>query len=143
MMLYIRILFFLLFFNICNFIYGDEYKMNQIVNVRVNNNDFKLVLYDNDTARDFLSLLPLNINMNDLNRNEKYYYLDKNLKTKTESINNIKTGDFMLYGNNCIVLFYESFRTSYKYTKIGYIENFDNLKNILGYDDVYIHFSID
>lgn len=143
MILYIRILFFLLFFNICNFIYGDEYKMNQIVNVRVNNNDFKLVLYDNDTARDFLSLLPLKIKMNDLNRNEKYYYLDKNLKTKTESINNIKTGDFMLYGNNCIVLFYESFRTSYKYTKIGYIENFDNLKNILGYDDVYIHFSID
>ena len=139
----IKILFFLLFFNICNFIYGDEYKMNQIVNVRVNNNDFKLILYDNDTARDFLSLLPLNIKMNDLNRNEKYYYLDKNLKTKTESINNIKTGDFMLYGNNCIVLFYESFRTSYKYTKIGYIENFDNLKNILGYDDVYIHFSID
>ena len=117
--------------------------MNQIVNVRVNNNDFKLILYDNDTARDFLSLLPLNIKMNDLNRNEKYYYLDKNLKTKTESINNIKTGDFMLYGNNCIVLFYESFRTSYKYTKIGYIENFDNLKNILGYDDVYIYFSID
>ena len=35
----------------------------------------------------------------------------------------------MLFGNNCLVIFYESFDTSYSYTKIGHIDNLDNLGN--------------
>ena len=35
----------------------------------------------------------------------------------------------MLYGNNCLVVFYKSFETSYSYTKIGHIENFEDLGN--------------
>ena len=35
----------------------------------------------------------------------------------------------MLYGNNCLVIFYKSFDTSYSYTKIGHIDNLDNLGN--------------
>ena len=39
----------------------------------------------------------------------------------------------MLYGNNCLVVFYKSFDTSYSYTKIGHIENLPDLedKNII------------
>jgi hypothetical protein len=33
----------------------------------------------------------------------------------------------MLYGNNCLVIFYKSFDTSYQYTKIGHIENLDDI----------------
>ena len=33
----------------------------------------------------------------------------------------------MLFGNNCLVIFYESFDTSYSYTKIGHIDNLDDL----------------
>ena len=46
----------------------------------------------------------------------------------------------MLYGNNCIVIFYESFNTSYSYTKIGYIENPDNIKDALGSGSVNVTF---
>ena len=35
----------------------------------------------------------------------------------------------MLFGNNCLVIFYESFDTTYSYTKIGHIDNLDNLEN--------------
>ena len=31
--------------------------------------------------------------------------------------------------NNCLVVFYKSFDTSYSYTKIGHIENFEDLGN--------------
>lgn len=128
----------------CNSIYGDSATMNTLnnyVNLRINNKEYKLILYDNDTARDFLRMLPLTITMNDLNSNEKYYNLSKSLTTKSERAGSIKRGDFMLYGNNCLVLFYESFSTSYSYTRIGYIENTDGLKDSLGMGSIEITFS--
>lgn len=128
----------------CNSIYGDSATMNTLnnyVNLRINNKEYKLILYDNDTARDFLRMLPLTITMNDLNSNEKYYNLSKSLTTKSERAGSIKRGDFMLYGNNCLVLFYESFSTSYSYTRIGYIENTDGLKDSLGNGSIEITFS--
>ena len=128
----------------CNSIYGDSATMNTLnnyVNLRINNKEYKLILYDNDTARDFLKMLPLTITMNDLNSNEKYYNLSKSLTTKSERAGSIKRGDFMLYGNNCLVLFYESFSTSYSYTRIGYIENTDGLKDSLGRGSIEITFS--
>ena len=133
----------------CNSVYGDNTTMenlntlNASVNVKIKDKEYKLKLYDNQTAKDFLALLPLTVNMNDLNSNEKYYNLSKNLTTKTENIGSIKTGDFLLYGNNCIVLFYESFRTSYSYTRLGYIENTEGLKEALGRGSIEITFSLE
>ena len=128
----------------CNSIYGDITNMNTLnnyVSLKINNKEYKLILYDNDTARDFLKMLPLKITMNDLNSNEKYHNLSSSLTTKSERVGSIKRGDFMLYGNNCLVLFYESFSTSYSYTKIGYIENTDGLKDSLGRGSIEITFS--
>ncbi|TXJ37376.1 cyclophilin-like fold protein [Brachyspira pilosicoli] len=128
----------------CNSIYGDSTNMNTLnnyVSLKINNKEYKLILYDNDTARDFLKMLPLKITMNDLNSNEKYHNLSSILTTKSERVGSIKRGDFMLYGNNCLVLFYESFSTSYSYTKIGYIENTDGLKDSLGSGSIEITFS--
>ena len=50
----------------------------------------------------------------------------------------IHTGDIMLYGSNCIVLFYEDFSTSYSYTPIAYIEDTNGLKSALGSGDVTV-----
>ena len=131
----------------CNSVYGDNMNnlniLNKSVNIKIKNKEYKLKLYDNQTAKYFLALLPLTVNMNDLNSNEKYHNLSKNLTTKTENIGNIKTGDFLLYGNNCIVLFYESFRTSYSYTRLGYIENTEGLKEALGRGSIEITFSLE
>ena len=76
--------------------------------------------------------------MNELNGNEKYYYLDQKLPTNSQAVGYITAGDVMLYGNNCLVIFYESFSTSYSYTKIGHIENAENLKTILGTGNVTV-----
>ena len=47
----------------------------------------------------------------------------------------------MLYGNNCLVLFYKSFSTEYSYTKIGYIENPSNLADaVCQRDNIIVSF---
>lgn len=74
-------------------------------------------------------MLPLELNMSELNGNEKYAYLDKSLPTNSYNPKHINSGDVMLFGDNCLVIFYDSFNTSYSYTKIGHIDNLPNLGN--------------
>lgn len=112
----------------------DEEKENKNMNeitLKINDNDYKLILEDNETVSDLINRLPLNLSMNELNGNEYYSYLDFTLKDNPENINNIEVGDVMLYGDNCIVIFYKSFTTTYKYTKIGHIDSIDNLEQDL------------
>jgi hypothetical protein len=49
----------------------------------------------------------------------------------------------MLYGNNCLVLFYEGFNTSYSYTRIGHFENASGLAAAVGTGDATVKFEID
>ena len=41
----------------------------------------------------------------------------------------INKGDVYLYNNNCLVIFYKSFTTSYSYTYIGHINDLADLDN--------------
>lgn len=103
---------------------------------------YKVNLYDNSTVNQLLERLPMTLSMDDLHQNEKYHYLNKSLPTNSESIGTIEAGDLMLFGSDCIVLFYETFTTSYQYTRIGHLENIDRLKEILGNKSVEITFQI-
>lgn len=67
--------------------------------------------------------------MSELNGNEKYVYMNDLFLTSSIKPKHINAGDVMLYGNNCLVIFYKSFDTSYSYTKIGHINNLPNLGN--------------
>ena len=104
----------------------DEAKMNKIY-VDINNEKLEINLEDNSTVSALIELLPLDITMNDLNSNEKYVYLDKSLPTNTYNPEHIEAGDVMLFGDNCLVIFYETFDTSYSYSKIGHIDNLPKL----------------
>lgn len=55
---------------------------------------FKSFLFD-------FSLLHLEIEMNELNGNEIYYYPDQDLPTNSYQSHNIETGDIMLFGSSC------------------------------------------
>ncbi len=109
-----------------------ESSLNEEINsVKVTINDKKYIiqLEDNETAKSFVNLLPQEYDMSELNGNEKYVYLNNTLPTNASNPKRINSGDVMLYGNNCLVIFYKSFDTSYSYTKIGHIDNLENLGN--------------
>ena len=101
---------------------------------------FAATLYDNDAARALADMLPMTLNMEELNGNEKYYYLDSNLPANSSRPAGINTGDLMLYGSNCLVLFYKSFSTSYSYTPLGHLDDPDGLAAALGGGSVQVTF---
>ena len=101
---------------------------------------FTATLYDNPSATAFEAMLPLTIDMTELNGNEKYYNFSSTLFTNASVGGDIKAGDLMLYGNNVLVLFYKSFNTSYSYTKLGYIDNPNGLAAALGSGNVTVKF---
>ena len=110
------------------------------IEIIAGNKTFAAALYDNAAARTFIDMLPLTLNMSELNGNEKYYYLDTGLPTNASRPSGIKKGDIMLYGNSCLVLFYESFSTSYSYTPIGHIDDPTGLAAALGSGNVQVTF---
>lgn len=99
------------------------------MNIVINEKEYKLNLENNETVTELLTKLPLQLNMNDLNSNEKYVYLDFSLKNNPVNPKHINKGDVMLYTDNCLVIFYKNFDTSYSYTRIGHINNLPDLDN--------------
>ena len=97
------------------------------INVTIDNQKYRATIEDNETVKEFLKLLPKEFTMKELNGNEKYVYIDYSLPTNAINPKHITAGDIMLYGNNCLVIFYKSFDTSYSYTKIGHIDNLSML----------------
>ena len=108
--------------------------------LRIGDKIFTATLADNETARAFMALLPVTMSMNELNGNEKYKYLDVTLPTDAYRPGRIEAGDLMLYGDSCLVLFYESFSTSYSYTRIGKIGNVAGLAEAAGNSAVSVSF---
>ena len=130
------ILTFMLFFINCN-AFGDN--MQNII-IMIENKKYEAILYDNSTTKELIKKFPITITMSDLNGNEKYYNFSKSFSTSSENVANINKGDIMLFENNCLVIFYKSFSTRYKYTKLGYIKNTEDLENSLGKGDIEITF---
>ncbi|HAJ16034.1 MAG TPA: hypothetical protein DCL24_07030 [Erysipelotrichaceae bacterium] len=97
----------------------------------INNKDFVISLKQNKSTNALIKQLPLAMTMKDLNGNEKYHYIQKHLPTETEFIDKIEAGDFMLFGDNCLVLFYKSFSTQYSYTKLGRIEDVEGYLKVI------------
>lgn len=115
-------------------------KSDKRMTVTVGDKTFTAVLYDNKTADELYSRLPLTLDMRELNGNEKYCDLDKSLPIKSSPAGHISKGDIKLFGDDCLVLFYEGFMSGYSYTNIGYIEDTDGLEEALGSGSVTMTF---
>ncbi len=111
------------------------------ITLTIGDRTFTATMEQNSTAEAFRSLLPLKLEMQELNGNEKYHYLSQSLPTNKTKVGTIHKGDIMLYGDNCVVVFYETFTTTYQYTPIGHITNPEGLKEALGSGSVTINFT--
>lgn len=117
---------------------NEEIKINLIVN----NKTFTATLENNQTVQELIQKFPMTLNMSDLHSNEKYNYLNSSLTTNSSIPRIINAGDIKLYGNNCLVVFYDDFRNSYSYTSLGKVDNVDDFVAELGSGSVNIRFEL-
>ncbi|MBR6948851.1 MAG: hypothetical protein IKH54_01530 [Bacilli bacterium] len=122
--------------DINNFVLENISEVKSSVIALIDGKEYKINLEDNNTAKFFANMLPKEFKMDELNGNEKYIYLDTKLPSNSVNPKRINAGDVMLYGDNCLVIFYKSFDTQYSYTKIGHIDNLPDL----GKDSVTVKF---
>jgi len=102
---------------------------------------FDLTLADTAAARAFAAMLPLTLDMPDLNENEKHVTLPHPLPANATRPGTIRNGDLMLYGTQTLVLFYLSFDSAYSYTRIGRVDDPAGLRQALGPQAARITFS--
>ena len=111
--------------------------------IKIGTKTFEATLYDTETVIAFKAMLPLSINMVELNDNEKYADLKGNLPINSFNPKTIQNGDLMIYGSNTLVLFYKTLSTPYSYTKLGCITDTTGLAEALGSDNILISFELD
>lgn len=122
---------------------GDPSKIPTITNTNANTNTKKeenvmkinigyekyVINVENEALmEEIYNALPETFTMNELNGNEKYYYLNSTMKNaNSEAVGQVQKGDVMLFGSDCLVIFYDSFETEFRYTKIGHIDNLGDI----------------
>ncbi len=111
------------------------------MNITIGQSTFNAELADTQAAKELTALLPLTLEMQDHLNNEKFAELPKSLSRQDQAVGRIEAGDIMLWGGDTLVVFYESFHSSYRYTKLGKIQNADKLKNAVGAGKVKITFA--
>jgi len=111
------------------------------IEIKINGKTFTAQIEDTETGRAFCDLLPMTLDMTELNGNEKYHYLLNGLPTNAQYCSTINAGDLMLFGNSCVVLFYGQ-AGGYSYTLLGKLTSTEGLAEAVGTGNVSVTFSM-
>lgn len=114
----------------------------QKIEMLVSGKTFSIHLFDSEPSRGLASLLPLQVEMQELNGNEKYVYLPEALPMAEIQPKYIHAGDLMLFGSKCLVFFYKDFSTSYRYTPLGRVTDIQQFAESLGGGEVSAAFQL-
>ena len=122
---------------------GDTAATTNKVKITIGSTSFTATLNDNPTAIAFKAMLPLTLEMAELNGNEKHGDLRRKLPQNDAAPGTIRAGDLMLWQSETLVLFYKTFRSSYSYTKIGRIDDASALAAAVGSGGIKAKFELE
>ena len=99
------------------------------IKVDINGTSYDATLFSNNTAKEFLGILPISVDMSDADGNRKSGYMFSGLAIVTPSTRDMSAGDIALFGKSTIVIFYKDTKSSGKFIKLGHIDNLPDLGN--------------
>lgn len=121
----------------------DTEEMDMKMTVDVNGTPFTAALEENEAAEALAEMMeqePVMISLSDYGGFEKVGHLGTDLPTSDRQTTT-QAGDIVLYQGNQIVLFYGS--NSWRYTRIGHIDDLTGWEQALGSGDVTVTFSVE
>jgi hypothetical protein len=101
----------------------DQDETSMKIRIEFNGASMTATLYDNPSARDFASMLPLDLTIGDYSTNEKIAYLPRKLTEEGGPFGNEAPGDLAYYapwGN--LAFFHASYRYSNGLIRLGRID---------------------
>ena len=113
------------------------------ISIDINGKTFSATLSDTEAARQFAARLPMTLDMSELNGNEKYYETGAAYSTAGSSVvSPIEAGDLMLYGDDCVVLFYSTHDNSqWSYVPLAKVDDPAGIAEAVGSGSVTVTFS--
>ena len=94
------------------------------ISVIVNDVPFTATIEGTDAGRELLSRLPLTLSMDELHGNEKYCYTGEGFGGEQYVPETIEAGDLMVFGSDCLVLFYDTFSNGgWSYARVGWVDD--------------------
>jgi hypothetical protein len=120
----------------------DKSSTTNKITIKVGARTFTATLFDSPTVAALSAMLPLTLEMTELNGNEKYFHFSTDLPVNATKPDAIHAGDLMLWQSNSLVLFYKSFRSSYSYTKLGRLDDVSGLAAAVGSGNIKVTFEL-
>ena len=112
------------------------------ITVTVNDTPFIATIEDTAAGQELLARLPLTLRMEELHGNEKYCYTSEGFGGESYVPDTIEAGDLMVFGSDCLVLFYETFSNGgWSYARVGKIDDPSGLAEVCGAGTATVEFS--
>lgn len=102
--------------------------------LQLENEKVPIIVSNTKIVTDMSGYMPFDVTFNELNGNEIYAELPFAIEVLPERVKEVQAGDVMLFGSSTLVIFYETHKTDYQYTKIGKVSDIsqiDHLRKIL------------
>ena len=126
---------------------GEDDPVNQEdepmqITITVNGTPFTATIENNAAGQELLARLPLTLSMEELHGNEKYCYTGKAFGGEQYVPDTIEAGDLMVFGSDCLVLFYETFSNGgWSYARVGKIDDPSGLAEACGSGTASVEFA--